>query len=169
MGENPSGSCPTDYPLSITKCTAFGYLPGCTVYGYPSSGGVLIKESDIVDMQFLSLDRLQPSERSTNIVEEDEFCILMRRLAATWWASEREWIDVQLGERERTELEKRVLIFGWPSDGVGVWMLRFASENELPKDFGRLGMVISMDEKVKVMREYGAPFYNNANDIKELL
>ena len=51
-------------------------------------------------------------------------------------ASEREWIDVQLGEKERTELEKRVLVFGWPSDGVGVWMLRFASENELPKDFG---------------------------------
>ena len=93
----------------------------------------------------------------------------MQRLGATWWASEQEWKYVQLGERERTELEKRVVVFGWPSDGVGVWMLRFKSENELPRDFGRLGMVFSMDERVKVMKEYGATFYNDLNEAEELL
>lgn len=168
MGDNPFGSCPPNPPLSTTKRTAFGCLPGCTVYGYPSSGGVLIKEADIVDMQFLSLDRFRPSQRSINIVEEDEFCALMRRLGATWWANEQEWIDVQLGVRERTELEKRVLVFGWPSDGVGVWVLRFASEREVPRDFGRVGMAISMDERVKVMKEYGAVFYEDTNEVDEL-
>ena len=75
---------------------------------------------------------------------------------------------MELGVRERTELEKRVLVFGWPSDGVGVWMLRFATEIELPRDFGRLGMAISMDERVKVMKEYGAVFYKNPNEVNEL-
>jgi len=54
MGDNPLGSCPQDSPLSNTKRTAFGRT-GCTIYGYPSGGGVLIKEADIVDMSFLSL------------------------------------------------------------------------------------------------------------------
>lgn len=58
MGGHPSGcSCSTNLPLSTTKRTAFGYLPGCTIYGHPSSGGILIKEADILDMQFRSLNR----------------------------------------------------------------------------------------------------------------
>ena len=168
MGDNPFGSCPQNLPFSTAKRTAFGRLPGCTVYGYPSSGGILIKEADIVDMQFLSLNRFQPSQRSSNIVEEDKFCASMRRVGATWWASEQEWTDVELGLRERTELEKMVLVFGWPSDGVGVWVLRFASEREVPRDFGRVGMAMSMDERVEVMKEYGAAFYQNSNEVNEL-
>ena len=167
MGDNPLGSCPQDSPLSTTKRTAFGRL-GCTIYGYPSSGGVLIKEADIVDMQFLSLDRFHPSQRSFNILEEDRFCAMMRRVGATWWASEQEWVDVELGMRERTELEKRVLVFGWPTDGVGVWVLRFGSEREVPRDFGRVTLAVSMDERVQMMREYGAVFYEDVEGLKEL-
>ena len=166
MGGNPFNcSYPTNPPLSTTKRTAFGCLPGCTIYGYPSSGGTLIKEADIVDMRFLSLNHFQPSQRSNNIVEEDEFCAFMRRIRTTWWASEREWIDVQLGVKESTEFEKRVLVLGRPSDAVGVWVLRFASEREVPCDFGRLGMVISMDERVEVIKEYGAMFYEDPDEV----
>lgn len=75
---------------------------------------------------------------------------------------------MQLGMRERTELEKRVLVFGWPSDGVGVWMLQFASEREVPRDFGRVGMASSMDERVKVIKGYGAVFYEDTNEVDEL-
>lgn len=96
MHDNPPSSCPQTPPLSTTKRTAFGRL-GCTIYGYPSSGGVLIKEADIVDMRFLSLDRFYPSQRSSNILEEDRFCALMRRVGATWWASEEEMVHVELG------------------------------------------------------------------------
>ncbi len=138
------------------------------VYGYPSSGGVLIKETDIVDMQFLSLDRLHQSQRSPNILEEDRFCALMRRVGATWWGSEQEWVDVELGLRERTELEERTLVFGWPSEGGGVWVLRFQGARAVPRDFGRVSMAVSMDERVGVMREYGAVFYQDADEVEEL-
>jgi hypothetical protein len=51
------GSCPTNPPESTTDRTKFG-VRGCVVYGYPSTGGVLIKGSvDLVDMVFLSLPR----------------------------------------------------------------------------------------------------------------
>lgn len=167
MGDYPSGSCPQDPPRDTTKRTAFGRL-GCLVYGYPSSGGVLIKQASIVDLHFLSLDHLHPSQRSSNVLEEDRFCDLMRRLGATWWASEQEWVDVKLGVRQKTEREKRVLEFGWPTDGVGVWVLRFASEREVPKDFGRVKLAVNMDERVQVMREYGAVFYEDEGALEEL-
>ena len=92
----------------------------------------------------------------------------MRRVGATWWASEEEWVDVELGLKEKLGLERRVLIFGWPSNGVGVWILRFESENEVPKDFGRLRLAVSMDERVRVMMEYGALFYEDAGGVEEL-
>lgn len=74
---------------------------------------------------------------------------------------------MELGVRERTELERRVLVFGWPTDGVGVWVLRFASEREVPSDFGRVGLAVSMDERVQVMREYRAVFYEDAGRVEE--
>ena len=77
-------------------------------------------------------------------------------------------MDVDLGLRERTEWEKRVLVFGWPTDGVGVWVLRFGSERDLPRDFGRVGLVVSMDERVQVIREYGAVFYKDPERLKDL-
>lgn len=119
-------------------------------------------------MHFLSLDRFYPSQRSSNISEEDKFCALMRRVGATWWASEEEWIDVQLGIRESIERERRVLIFGWPTNGVGVWVLRFGSENEVPRDFGRVRLAENMDERVWMMRDYGALFYEDAGEVEEL-
>lgn len=58
------------------------------------------------------------------------------------------------------------MVFGWPdsggSDGSeaerGVWVLRYASDKEVPGDFGRLKFVVSSEEKIEVMREFGAIF-----------
>ncbi len=103
----------------MNKRTEFGRL-GCTAYGYPSSGGVLIKEVNLVDMQFLQLDRFSAAQRSSNMAQEDEFCARMRKIGAIRWANQQAWVDVQLGLREATALESRHLIFGWPTNGEGV-------------------------------------------------
>ena len=60
-----------------------------------------------------------------------------------------------------------MLVFRWPSDGVGVGVLRFASEREVPSDFGRLEMAISMDERIEVIKVYGAVFYENIDEVNE--
>jgi hypothetical protein len=160
-------SCPSPMPLPHTIRTEFGSR-GCTVYGYCSTGGVLVKEANILDMNFLSLDRLHPAERSSDAAEEDKFCGLMLKVGATWWKSRQEWAEAQIGLVELTETQKRVLVFGWPTNGVGVWVLRYKSEREVPNDFGRTNLVVTMDEKIEVMREYGALFYEDAGDVEEL-
>jgi hypothetical protein len=160
-------SCPYPMPLPHTIRTEFGNR-GCTVYGYCSTGGVLVKEANILDMNFLSLDRLHPAERSDDATEEDKFCELMLKVGATWWTSRQEWAEAQIGLVELTEIQKRVLVFGWPTDGVGVWVLRYKSEREVPNDFGRINLVVTMDEKIAVMKEYGALFYEDVGDVEEL-
>jgi len=160
-------SCPTNPPLLMTERTAFG-TRGCIVYGYPSSGGVLIKEADLLDMLFLSLSRFHVSHRASNPDEEDTFCNLMRRTGATLWPSEQAWIDVQMGIRDATEEEEKVVVFGWPMDGVGVWVLRFRSARQLPRDFGRITLAMNMKEKIRIMKEYGATFIEDVAQVDEL-
>ena len=115
MGDNTVGSYPQNPPRNTNKRTEFGRF-GCTVYGYPSSGGALIKEADLVDMQFLQLDRFRPVQRSSDPIKEDDFFSRMRKVGATWWADEQESIGVELGMREQTEMESRQSVLGWPDE-----------------------------------------------------
>ncbi|GFF32217.1 hypothetical protein IFM46972_03471 [Aspergillus udagawae] len=165
--DHPDGSCPTNPPLSTTKRTIFS-IWGCVVYGYPSTGGVLRKNADLVDMLFLSLPRSHVSLRSPSADEEDRFCNLLRRTGATWWPSREDYVEVQLDGREMTEEEAKVVEFGWPTDGVGVWVLRFASAEQLPWDFGRMHLAMNMEEKIQIMREYGATFVEDVTQVEEL-
>ncbi|KAI9371577.1 hypothetical protein BJX61DRAFT_511002 [Aspergillus egyptiacus] len=160
--------CPARLPpLPTTDRTEFD-TGGCTVYGYPSTGGVLIKEADLLDMLFLSLPRFRVSHRSPSADEEDRFCDLLRRTGATFWPSKQDWLDVQVGLREITEEEAKVTVYGWPADGVGVWVLRYPSASELPSDIGRVSLAMNMEEKIQIMREYGATFVEDVTQVEEL-
>lgn len=75
---------------------------------------------------------------------------------------------MQVGIRDITEEEEKVLVFGWPADGAGVWVLRFKSAKELPEDFGRLTLALNMEEKIEMMREYGAQFVEDVTRVEEL-
>ncbi|KAG4434991.1 hypothetical protein IFR05_009516 [Cadophora sp. M221] len=165
--DRPGGSCPTDHCLSKTERTSFGTL-GCAVYGYPSTGGVLSKEADILDMLFLSISRTESSQRSPNVEEEDKFCNLLRRTGAKWWPSRDYEAEVLIGMRSITEEEAKIFVLGWPTDGVGVWVLRFKNERVLPRDFGRLAMALDMEEKIGLMKEYGAEFVEDVEQVEEL-
>ncbi|KAE8402232.1 hypothetical protein BDV37DRAFT_252750, partial [Aspergillus pseudonomiae] len=140
---------PPDPARSTTDRTFFD-TTGCTIYGYPSTGGVLIKEANLVDMLFLSLPRSHVSYRSLNTDEEDRFCSLMKRTGAT------------------LEEEEKVMVYGWPTDGVGVWILRFKNTEELPRDFGRINLAMNMEEKIQIMREFGATFVEDVMQVEEL-
>ncbi|RAQ54270.1 hypothetical protein AFGD_005568 [Aspergillus flavus] len=152
--------------LSATDRTVF-HNQGCTVFGYPSTGGVLIKEADLVDMLFLSLPRSHASQCSPSADEEDRFCNLMRRTGATLWPNKQNWRQVETGFRKRTKEQAKVMVYGWPTDG-GVWVLRFESSEELPHDFGRIGFAMNMGEKIQIMREYGATFVEDITQVEEL-
>ncbi|KAJ5679470.1 fungal specific transcription factor [Penicillium macrosclerotiorum] len=160
-------SCSRFPPLSTTERTEFD-RGGCMVYGYPSTGGVLAKEANLHDMLFLSLRRSHESQRSPNADEEDRFCNVMRRTGATWWSSKEDRLEALMGAREMTEEEEREVVFGWPTDGVGVWVLRFESARQLPRDFGKISFAMNMEEKIQIMREYGATFVEDSTQVDEL-
>ncbi|GAQ42537.1 hypothetical protein NFIA_027490 [Aspergillus niger] len=154
--------------LSTTERTVFG-PGGCVVYGYPSTGGVLIKDGpDLLDMLFLSVPRSHASQRSPSADEEDRFCNLMRRTGAKFWPSKEEWIAVKMERRDITEEEEKVMVYGWPTDGVGVWVLRYRSASQMPRDFGRMSFAMNMDERIQIMKEYGATFFEDVTEVKEL-
>ena len=154
--------------LSTTERTVFG-PGGCVVYGYPSTGGVLIKDGpDLLDMLFLSVPRSHASQRSPSADEEDRFCNLMRRTGAKFWPSKEEWIAVKMERRDITEEEEKVMVYGWPTDGVGVWVLRYRSASQMPRDFGRMSFAMNMDERIQIMKEYGATFFEDVTQVKEL-
>jgi hypothetical protein len=67
-----------------------------------------------------------------------------------------------------TEEEAKVVEFGWPTDGVGVWVLSFASAEQLPRDFGRMHLAMNMEEKIQIMKEYGATFVEDVTQVEEL-
>lgn len=139
------------------------------VYGYPSTGGVLIKEdADLLDLLFLSIPRTHPSQRSPSDEEEDRFCNLMRRIGATFWRSRDEWTEVLMQLKKITEEQQKVMVYGWPTDGKGVWVLRYGCADEKPLDFGRMGFAMNMDERIQIMKEYGAVFFEDVAQVMEL-
>lgn len=70
--------------------------------------------------------------------------------------------------REITEEEEKVMVYGWPTDGVGVWVLRYGSASQMSRDFGRMGFAMNMDERIQIMKEYGATFFEDVTQVKEL-
>nr|OQO21893.1 hypothetical protein B0A51_10985 [Rachicladosporium sp. CCFEE 5018] len=165
--EDHRTSQPAPVPRGVAQRTIFGSR-GCNIYGYPSSGGILLKEADVLDLLHLSLSRSEVCECSSDPNEEDEFCDRLRRIGAKWWVSKRDWANATIGARESTEEEEKVVVYGWPAEGAGVWVLRYGSERDVPDDFGRLRLALTMEERVAMMREYGAEFAEDASQVPEL-
>jgi len=69
--------------------TIFG-SQGCNIYGYPSSGGILVKEADILDLLLPILSRSYACECSTDPNKEDRFCDSLQRVGAKWWISKQD-------------------------------------------------------------------------------
>lgn len=95
----------------------------------PSTGGVLIKEADLLDMVFLSHPRSHALQHAPSTDEEDRFRNLLRQTGATFWTRKQDWFDVQVGLRESTEEEKKVVVYGWPADGVCFRLVKCVPRN----------------------------------------
>jgi hypothetical protein len=153
-------SCPVQTYPRITSRTLFT-PDGCIIYGHPSTGGILVKsKANILNMNFLSLPRIHAVERSYDSAEEDAFCKRLRRVGATWWQYDYERMD-NIGnyDDERvTDEQKRIMVYGWPADGRGVWILKYEQADDLPDDFGKVRMAADMEEKIEAMKALGAEF-----------
>lgn len=165
----PSSSCPAsaENNWDCGKRTQFD-TTDCLVYGWPSTGGVLIHGgADLVILDFLHLDRFKESRRATTAKEEDQFCSELRKAGAKLWRHEADYIEATFDFRERTAKEEEELVLGWPQEG-GVWVLFIANERARPKDFGRIHMAHNMEERCRVIEEYGGRFFADPKDCEHL-
>lgn len=163
----PAGERIYNLERSYTKRTEFS-TSSCSVFGWPSSGGVLIEdEIDAVGLDFLGLDRFKATERSSSPAEEDAFCTRLRKIGAKWWEYQDDFYGVSLGYGPTTPEEEQDLVFEWPEQG-GVWLLVFENARAWPRDFGRIHMAHNMEERCRIIEEYGGTFYADPGDCPSL-
>ena len=87
--------CPPPSDHDVTRRAVFeGH--GCTIFACASTGGVVIKnDSDIVDMEFLGLDRFSPREkRDDDDLQEDAFSRQLRKAGGKWWPDMDRYVNV---------------------------------------------------------------------------
>lgn len=163
---NRDAIAPVSLPNDTTKRTTFTEF-GCTVYGWPSTGGVIIRpNADLVEMKQLCFDPLQPpKKRFEDEEQEDAFCKELMKIGGKWWASEKRFLSIWFGdwdESQPTEEELKIVWLGWPEEG-GLLVLEFENM-ETPDDIGRLRMAVSMEERCRIMREsFDAKYFEDVN------
>jgi hypothetical protein len=171
----PSGIDYGQIKIDRTKRARFGDF-GCTIYGWPSCGGVIIRnQADAIEMQYLDLDRFEPPiTRLKDQNDADAFCTRLIDIGRKWWPSEKRsqliWRELNgMGTdiEDETDEEVRELWVGWPKSG-GVLISEFQSnigEIKIPEDIGRLRMALTMEERYELLRKrFGAVYYEHPQE-----
>lgn len=138
-----------------------------TAYAWPSEGGLLAKEVDGLDLLQLGVSRFQPTQRSEPFDQqaEDEWADTLRRIAPRWVHSPREMYP---NDRPRTAIEQAQVFVLWPAGGnSGVWILRYPN-GRVPMEFSVYDACLTLEERLEVMKRFGAEYYENPEDVFEL-
>ncbi|KAK4985127.1 hypothetical protein LTR66_008275 [Elasticomyces elasticus] len=173
--------------LSHDPNTRTEFLPlSCKTTAYPSSGGIVLGYFSAVELAHLDLSRTKQANRSSDPVEEDDLALRMLHLGAHWWPNWRLYAHHQ----ERI-LEGILYDFhfpphvnvGYPSSGKGVWVFKFSADERIwdeedqrkpyldrkPDDWdGRINMALTMNERCDVLKDFGATFYEDVEDCKDI-
>jgi hypothetical protein len=128
-----------------------------------------------VGLDFVGLDRIKDTPRSTNETEEDGFCDRLQKFGPIWYEDELWYRYSAMGITSELPYEfpdgcspstpqKPPTFYGYPSTG-GLWVLELANDNELRrKRMGQLRNVFTMDEKSKVIEAMGGKFYTDSDN-----
>ena len=171
--------CPPPSNRDLTPRAIFeGH--GCTIFAYPSTGGVVIKnDSDFVDMEFLGLDRVSPPEkRDYDDFQEDVFSRQLRKAGGKWWPDIDRYVNVIVGAKELTIEERVERYFGWLGKDMlveessrdpeawetGVHVLQYDVDDPEECETAKLRMAITMAEKVELMKQMGAKLYTDPRE-----
>ena len=147
------------------------------VYGWPSSGGVLIKQVSAVEVEWLGLQRAGLSCRAENRGEEDVFCTRLRRLGARWYSRERIWLARAMSIDHSFNSSDRKSVDDIPNLEVGIpssrqhndnaaWVLRVSDTNgrEATDQRCMLQLALSMEERCEVIQKLGGTLFDHAGE-----
>lgn len=167
-------------PATRARMT-FGLSRACRVFAYPSHGGVVRKILTDVELGYLGLSRTGPDPGAcSDPDEEDAFALRMLKLGARWWPSSKFYElhttdDVYpYGYHFPPDLH-----VGYPTTGSGAWVLAVWAENSQtwleehdpprkPEDWVELAFCRTMEERCKVLEEFGATFYEHIQQCEKL-
>lgn len=139
---------------------------GARVACWPSSGGIWIKHADLVEMEFLSLNRLKSTPRQYNQTAEDEFCTKLKMVGAEWWQLPPDFgLRGHLGKRQYAcetlescftpDVENRFLL-AWPETRLTACYVTIELAQERGGEtLGGYWNAIDMEERCAVIRGLG--------------
>ncbi|KAF4339669.1 hypothetical protein FBEOM_6452 [Fusarium beomiforme] len=155
-----------DFGVTWFPRCQFGGLVGGVVHGWPAKGGFYTKLCSVAELEFLGLDRFNPSNKSNNREEEEAHCAKMRQLGAKWYRNPDH--KFYSGEKLRNgDPDAPLLFVGWPADG-GVWALSTNLSQSARKGLGRIGNAFTMEERCKIIEQLGGTFYADPKDCPHL-
>lgn len=161
--QNDDDTCdlhdPNEEPLPAVR-TEFG-AAGTIVYGWPSTGGVWVHEDCYgVELNFLGLDRFEPSETQRYSPEEDAFCNRLEKIGGRFFASELEYNRQSFRDRKA-----RVWI-GWPAGKPegGLWVLKTELSEASEMGVSRIRNALTMAERCKAIEKLGGKYYESWED-----
>ncbi|MCJ1371367.1 hypothetical protein MMC20_002582 [Loxospora ochrophaea] len=144
---------------------------GATAKGYPSTGGVLVKGLNAVDLVYLGASRHEETLRPTMDAspEEDAWCVKLRKLAPRWYRNVKDRDDAVFGDRPTTKAEEEQVFVGYEDDsnGGGIWVMQWV-HGQRPVGWGRYELCLTMQERCRAMEELGATRYQHADEVEAL-
>lgn len=133
-------------------------------------GGVWIKELSTVELQALTIDRFQESDRILDQAREDEFCSRLRLHGASFWVLPPKWPESLLwcSTIECVKPSKQASFeVGFPSSG-GIWVLDTMKRDLKQSERLALKNALNMDERCSVLKTQGAVFCHDIKTCQEL-
>ncbi|KAI9706745.1 MAG: hypothetical protein M1820_004715 [Bogoriella megaspora] len=168
----PCGAPPSQWEADLYSQRVAILPNGAKAIGLPSTGGVLIKSVNAVDLIHLDVSRKMSTMRPNPHIssEEDEWCAKLRSLAPTWYRSLRDWENAEVGDRLlKTDAEKQETFVGYSVAPNSKSILVIRSPNGLmPDGFGAYRMCFTMQERCEVMERFGAIGYDTKDEVDEL-
>ncbi|KAM0302897.1 hypothetical protein HYE67_011221 [Fusarium culmorum] len=132
---------------------------GGIITGWPARGGYYQLKCSLAELDYLGLDRFNPTNRTGDSKEEEVWCARLRQLGAKWYPN----IYHILAEGgDGIEIPR--LYLGWPADGGGVWALQSTKFNANLRGLGRINNAFTMEERWQKIKEYGGTFYADPKD-----
>jgi hypothetical protein len=135
---------------------------------WPSTGGVWIRsQTTPAELLWLGIDRFSNTNRSSSVLEEDQFCSTLRTHGASWYSLPPKYrrettvwcedLDYCADPDKRVDLE-----LGFTANGA-MWVLDL-KDTENPESgvpWQGLQNAVTMDERCEWLKKLGAKFCEN--------
>ncbi|QPC78102.1 hypothetical protein HYE68_008854 [Fusarium pseudograminearum] len=155
-----------DFGVTWFPRCEFGGNVGGVVHGWPAKGVFYSRLCSVAELEFLGLDRFEPSDRPDDPENKEPHCTKMRQLGARWFRDPDH--KIRAGRKLRNGGPDTPLLFvGWPAGG-GVWTININISQSAQKGLGRIDNAFTMEELCKMIEQLGGTFYADPKDCPHL-